>query len=55
MSLTTHIQELQKKHQSLSAQVEELRRHPSATDQELYSLKKQKLHLKEQIERLSRA
>ena len=54
MSLTTHIQELRKKHQSLSVQVEEMQRSPGVSDLEIASLKKQKLHLKQQIERLSR-
>ncbi|MBE3639339.1 YdcH family protein [Mangrovicoccus algicola] len=55
MSLTIHIQELQKKHRSLSAKVEEAQRSPGVSDLEIASMKKQKLHLKEQIERLSRA
>lgn len=55
MSLTVHIQELRKKHQSLSNKVEEAQRSPSVSDMEISRMKKQKLHLKQEIERLSRA
>ena len=53
MSLTTHIQELRKKHQSLSDAVEVAQRSPATDDLDIASMKKQKLHLKEQISRLS--
>ncbi|WP_138467480.1 YdcH family protein [Poseidonocella sp. HB161398] len=55
MSLTMHIEELQKKHRTLSAKVEEAQRSPGVNDHEIVRMKKQKLHLKEEIERLSRA
>lgn len=53
MSLNAHVAELRKKHQTLSAQVEAAQRSPSADDLEVAQLKKQKLHLKEEITRLS--
>lgn len=53
MSLTSHIEELRKKHQLLSDQVEVAQRTPSVDDLEIAEMKKQKLHLKEEIERLS--
>ena len=53
MSLSSHLQELKKKHQSLSEHVEVLQRSPSSDDLELAKLKKQKLLLKEEITRLS--
>lgn len=53
MSLSSHIEELKKKHQSLSLQVEEAQRAPGSNDLEIAELKKQKLKIKEQIERLS--
>jgi len=53
MSLSSHIQELKKKHQSLNNDVETLQRSPASDDLELAKLKKQKLMLKEQISRLS--
>ncbi|WP_375689046.1 YdcH family protein [Pseudooceanicola sp. LIPI14-2-Ac024] len=53
MSLSSHIAELKKKHQSLSAAVDEAQRSPGCSDQELKQLKKEKLRLKEEITRLS--
>ncbi len=53
MSLTTHLQELRKKHQALSAEVEAAQRSPATDNLAIASLKKQKLHLKEEINRLS--
>ncbi|MBM1220376.1 YdcH family protein [Ponticoccus sp. SC2-23] len=53
MSLTSHLEELRKKHQSLSDAVEAAQRTPSFSDFELAQMKKQKLHLKEEISRLS--
>lgn len=53
MSLTSHLQELKKKHQSLSEAVEEAQRAPGIDDLRIAELKKQKLRLKEEITRLS--
>lgn len=53
MSLSSHLTELKKKHQHLSTQVEQAQRAPGADGLELASLKKQKLKLKEEIERLT--
>jgi len=53
MSLSSHLQELKKKHQTLSDQVEAAQRKPAHDDLEIARLKKQKLHLKEEITRLS--
>jgi len=53
MSMSSHLQELRKKHQHLSTKVEEAQRSPGADDLEITGLKKQKLHIKEEIERLS--
>lgn len=53
MSLTSHLSELKKKHASLSIQVEEAQRAPSTDGLQIATLKKQKLKLKEEIERLS--
>lgn len=53
MSLTSHLQELRKKHEALSDQVEEAQRHPGANTLEIAELKKQKLKLKEEIHRLT--
>lgn len=53
MSLSSHLQELKKKHQRLSDSVETLQRNPATDDLEISRLKKQKLMLKEEISRLS--
>ncbi|MDA8587145.1 YdcH family protein [Rhodobacteraceae bacterium] len=53
MSMSSHLQELRKKHQNLSTEVEAAQRSPAVDDLEITDLKKQKLHLKEEIERLS--
>jgi hypothetical protein len=53
MSLNSHLQELRKKHQQLSMEVEEAQRSPASDDLAITDLKKQKLRLKEEIERLS--
>ena len=53
MSLTSHLQELRKRHEALSDQVEEAQRHPSTDALEIAEMKKQKLKLKEEIHRLS--
>ncbi|MCB1339466.1 MAG: DUF465 domain-containing protein [Pseudooceanicola sp.] len=53
MSLSSHLAELKKKHEHLSTEVEEAQRHPAVDQLELASLKKQKLRIKEEIQRLS--
>lgn len=53
MSMQSHIQELQRKHQKLSDKVETAQRMPSMDGLQLAALKKQKLALKEEISRLS--
>lgn len=53
MSLVSHLEELRKKHTALSEKVEEAQRAPGVDDLSVVELKKQKLHLKEEISRLS--
>lgn len=53
MSMTSHLEELRKKHERLSKQVEDAERSPSMDGLEIAGLKKQKLLIKEQITRLS--
>lgn len=55
MNLSSHLQELRRKHQVLSDQVEEAQRAPAVDGLQIAELKKQKLRIKEQIERLSQA
>jgi len=53
MNLSSHVEELKKKHQSLAHKVEEAQRAPGSDHLEIAELKKQKLRLKQKIERLS--
>ena len=53
MSLSGHLTELKRKHETLSIKVEEAQRSPSVDALHLATLKKQKLKLKEEIERLT--
>ena len=55
MSLSSHLTELRKKHENLSAKIEEEQRHPGASDLVIAQLKRQKLHLKDEIEQLSQS
>lgn len=55
MALSSHLQELRRKHQSLSQRVEEAQRAPAVDDLHIAELKKEKLRLKEQIAKLSQA
>ena len=55
MSLTSHLDELRKKHATLKAEVEEAQRNPGFDGYQIKELKKQKLRLKEEIHRLSAA
>ena len=52
MSLSSHLQELKRKHQYLSTRVEEAQRAPGVDDLHVAELKKQKLRIKEEIARL---
>lgn len=53
MSLSSHLEQLKKKHESLSAKVEAAQRSPGIDTVQIAELKKQKLRLKEEITRLS--
>ncbi len=53
MTMSSHLQELRKKHESLSEMVEAAQRSLSTDDLQITELKKQKLRLKEEIHRLS--
>ena len=53
MSMSSHLSELRKKHQALSDTIDEEQRKLSSDDLEIKALKLRKLHIKEEIERLS--
>lgn len=52
MSQQTHLVELEKKHQALENALQDAMAHPSVSDQEVADMKRRKLHLKDEIERL---
>ena len=53
MSLGSHLEELRKKHATLSEQVEDAQKSLGVPDLQITELKKQKLRIKEEITRLS--
>lgn len=53
MDLSSRLQQLKRKHQTLSEAVEQAQRAPSVDGLQIAELKKQKLRLKEEIERIS--
>ena len=53
MTITSHLVELRRKHETLSEMVEEAQRRAGIDDLKIAELKKQKLKIKEEIARLS--
>ena len=53
MTMSSHLAELRRKHQTLSDEVEAAQRAPGSDDLAIARMKKQKLMLKEEITRLS--
>jgi hypothetical protein len=52
MSMQSHLAELEKKHQALEQQINDCLTHPAVDDLEVVELKRRKLLLKNEIERL---
>ncbi|HEY1543753.1 MAG TPA: DUF465 domain-containing protein [Xanthobacteraceae bacterium] len=52
MSLQTHLAELELRHKALETEITEAQQHPSIDDMAIVQLKRRKLHLKDEIERL---
>jgi len=52
MSIETHLEELESKRQALKEKLEESLTHPSVDDLEIAEIKRQKLHLKDEITKL---
>ena len=52
MSMQSHLAELEKKHQSLEAELSDCLAHPAIDDLRIVELKRRKLLVKDQIERL---
>ncbi len=53
MSVSSHLDQLRHKHEALKAKIREEERRPGADHLEITAMKREKLHIKEQIERLS--
>lgn len=53
MPLASHLSELKKKHGELEREITDAMAHPSTDDLEVASLKRRKLALKDEIEKLS--
>lgn len=53
MSLVSHVEELQRKHRTLEAEIETVERLPGTDHLEVLSLKRKKLMLKDEIQRLA--
>ena len=52
MSLESHLTELMRRHQAIESAIEEEETHPSADEIKLHELKRKKLQIKDEIERL---
>jgi hypothetical protein len=52
MSLTSHLEELQRKHSEIEREIGEALQHPSVDDLDINSLKRRKLALKDEIRKL---
>lgn len=53
MSVSTHLDSLRSKHEALESKIREEQSRPGSDSLKVTSLKRQKLHLKEEIEKLS--
>jgi hypothetical protein len=52
MSLASHLAELQRKHGEIERELDEALAHPSMDDLEIVTLKRRKLAIKDQMEKL---
>jgi len=52
MSLANHLEELQRKHGDIDRELDMAMNHPSVDDLEIASLKRRKLAIKDEIEKL---
>ena len=52
MSMQSHLAELEKKHQALEQEINDCLAHPAVDDLKVVELKRKKLQVKDEIERL---
>ena len=55
MNVQAHLSELEKRHQAIERELDDAKTHPSFDDLKLTELKRKKLQLKDEIERLRQA
>lgn len=53
MTVSSHLQELRRKHEALSVKVEQEQRSPASDDLKVTELKRQKMRLKEEMSRIA--
>lgn len=53
MSMISHVEQLQRKHRNLDAEIEAVERQPGTDHLEVLALKRRKLKLKDEIRRLA--
>lgn len=54
MTLASHLDQLKARHQALEVKIKKEQTHPGADHLNIVAMKREKLHVKEEIERLSR-
>ena len=52
MAIESHLTELEKRHRALESELNEALTHPSADDLQIAELKRKKLYVKDEIERI---
>jgi len=52
MSIDSHLNELMRRHQAIEEAILAEENHPAADDVKIHELKRKKLHIKDEIERL---
>jgi hypothetical protein len=52
MTMQAHLAELERKHQTLEAEIAEAMNHPSSDDLKIVELKRRKLQVKDEIQRI---
>ena len=52
MTMQAHLAELERKHQPLEAEIAEAMNHPSSDDLKIVELKRRKLQVKDEIQRI---
>ncbi len=55
MSVESHLAELERRHQSLKREIAEAQAHPGNDEMEIATLKRRKLHIKDEIARLKQS